>query len=120
MEGLKETKLRLKSQLDAKAKGTVSADFGPNAHPELMGKQGHEGFVASTEHGTIKLVHRGDFMRKTDQINEYARGGATSAGVVASVANPIGAVISRTPNLFGWVPPAPAKKKRKRRTPKSR
>lgn len=120
MEGLKETKLRLKSQLDAKAKGTVSAEFGPNAHPDLKGKQGHEGFVASTEHGKIKLVHRGDFMRKSGQINEYAGSSSTVAGGIANVANPMGAVISRTPSLFGWVPPAPAKKKRKHKAKKSR
>lgn len=120
MEGLKETKLRLKSQLDLRAKGTVSAEFGPRAHPELVGKQGHEGYVANTEHGTIKLVNRGDFMRKQGQINEFATGGSSSTGSVASVVNPIGTTISRTPNLFGWVPPAPAKKKRKRRSSKSR
>lgn len=120
MEGLKETKLRLKSQLDAKAKGTVSAEFGPRAHPELVGKQGHEGFVANTEHGVIKLVNRGDFMRKHGPINEFASGGGTSSGAIASVPNAMGAVISRTPNLFGWVPPAPAKKKSKRKASKSR
>ena len=119
MEGLKDMKLRLKTQLDTKARGTVSAEFGPRSHPDLLGKQGHEGFVANTEHGTIKLVHRGDFMRKNGQINEYASSGSTAAGVVATVANPMGAVISRTPNLFGWIPPKPEKKKRKRRSGKS-
>lgn len=120
MEGLKETKLRLKSQLDSKARGTVAAEFGPRAHQDLVGKQGHEGFVANTEHGTIKLVNRGDFMRKHGQINEFSSGGGTSAGSIASVPNAMGGVISRTPNLFGWVPPAPAKKKKKRRASKSR
>ncbi len=120
IDGLKEVKLAVKSQLDHKIRGTIAAEYGPRSHPDVVGKKGHEGFVADTEHGKIKLVQRGDFMRKVGQINEYSSGGATAAGSIASVANPMGSVISRTPNLFGWVPPAPAKKKSKRKAPKSR
>lgn len=114
MEGLKEMKLRLKSQLDAKANSIVSAEFGPKSHPDLHGKNGHEGFVADTEHGTIKLVNRGHFMRKPgDQsLTEYASGGASSAGGIASLSSPIGSVISRTPSLFGYVAPTPVKKRK--------
>ena len=44
-------------------------------------------------------------------VNENATGGGTSAGAIASVANPMGAVIHR-PNLFGYVP---LKKKSKKK-----
>lgn len=120
IDGLKEIKLSIKSQLDHKIRGTIAAQFGPRSHPDVAGKQGHEGFVADTEHGKIKLVHRGDFMRKNEQINEYAGSASTVAGGIASVPNAMGAVISRTPSLFGWVPPEPEKKKTKRRRSKSR
>ena len=49
---------------------------------------------------------------------ETATGGATASGSIASVANPMGSVISRTPNLFGYVPyetPPKTKKRRNRR-----
>ena len=50
-------------------------------------------------------------------IIESATGGATASGSIASVANPMGAVISRTPNLFGYIPAEtkPITKKRKNR-----
>jgi len=50
-------------------------------------------------------------------IIESASGGSTSAGSVASVANPIGN-INRRPSLFGYIPydePKKQKKSRKRR-----
>ncbi len=122
IQGLNAVKLHLKSQLDKSAESTLAAEFGANAHPELKGKSGHEGFVADTEHGKIKLVNRSEFMRKHDadgeQLNEYASGGSTAAGSVASVANPFGFTISRTPNLFGYIPSQPKKKKAKRKAPK--
>lgn len=120
IDGIKEIKLAVKSQLDHKIRNTIAAEYGPRSHPDVAGKKGHEGFVADTEHGKIKLVQRGDFMRKDGQLNEYASGGATAAGGIASVPNAMGAVISRTPNLFGYVPPAPPKKKSKRKASKSR
>lgn len=122
IQGLNAVKLYLKSQLDKSAESTLAAEFGSKAHPELQGRSGHEGFVADTEHGKIKLVNRPEFMRKHDtgeeQLNEYASGGGTSAGSVASVANPFGFTISRTPNLFGYMPAQPKKKKVKRKAPK--
>ena len=48
---------------------------------------------------------------------ESASGGSTSAGSIASVANPMGAVNHR-PSLFGYIPveePKPRKKPRKRK-----
>ena len=50
-------------------------------------------------------------------IIESASPGGTSAGNVASVANPMGA-ISRRPSLFGYIPadePAPVKSKKSRK-----
>lgn len=47
---------------------------------------------------------------------ETASGGGTSSGSIASVSAPIGTVIRRMPsepNLFGYVPKAKTKKKRK-------
>jgi hypothetical protein len=124
-------KLALKSQLDARVKGSIGAKFSDKAPQSLRGKSGHEGFVADTDHGKIKLVNRSEFMRKEtapvqaesvaiDQdildLIETASGGGTSAGGVASIANPMGGVISRTPNLFGYIPAAEPKRKRKRRS----
>ncbi len=122
IQSLNAVKLYIKQQLDKSAESTLSAEFSTKAHPDLQGKGGHEGFVADTEHGKIKLVNRSEFMRKHDtadeQLNEYASGGASAAGSVASVANPFGFTISRTPNLFGYIPEQPKKKKAKRKAPK--
>ena len=122
IQSLNAVKLYIKQQLDKSAESTLSAEFSAKAHPELQGKGGHEGFVADTEHGKIKLVNRSEFMRKHDTadepLNEYATGGASAAGSVASVANPFGFTISRTPNLFGYIPEQPKKKKAKRKAPK--
>lgn len=108
IDALVKLKLYLKTQLDKLAAGSVAAD--------LHGAAGHEGFVADTEHGKIKLVNRAKFMAKDQPVAESASGGGTSAGSIASVANPIGGVISRTPNLFGYVPyAAPKKTKKKKR-----
>ena len=46
---------------------------------------------------------------------ESATGGSTSSGSIASVANPMGSVISRTPNLFGYIPAEPARAVNKRK-----
>jgi Family of unknown function (DUF6267) len=46
----------LRTQLDNQAKGQIGAS--------LNGEYGHEGFVAATSKGTIKLVNRPVFMRK--------------------------------------------------------
>jgi len=57
-----------------------------------------------------------EFVNADDKILklvESASGGSSSAGGIASVANPMMGTISRTPNLFGWVPPASKKKKKK-------
>jgi len=47
-----------------------------------------------------------------DNLLEFASGGGTSAGAVASVANPFG-IVMRRPSLFGYVPPTPKRKKHK-------
>lgn len=51
---------------------------------------------------------------------ETASGGATASGSIASVANPMGGVISRTPNLFGYVPERPVQKRRGKRRKSAR
>lgn len=55
--------------------------------------------------------------KKIIDIIESASGGATSAGSIASVANPMGA-INRRPSLFGYIPqstePKPKKSRKKR------
>lgn len=55
-------------------------------------------------------------------IIESATGGATASGSIASVASPMGSVISRTPNLFGYIPAEtkPTTKKRKNRRKSAR
>jgi hypothetical protein len=53
-----------------------------------------------------------------DDIAESASSGATAAGAVASIANPMGA-INRRPSLFGWMPmPQEKSKGKKRRKPR--
>lgn len=50
-------------------------------------------------------------------IIESASSGGTSAGSIASVANPMGA-INRRPSLFGYIPaaePTPSKRKKSRK-----
>ena len=64
-----------------------------------------------------------DLIKKTGEfpdITESASGGATSAGSVASIANPMGS-INRRPSLFGYIPyeepedkPKKTKRSRKR------
>lgn len=52
------------------------------------------------------------------ELLETATSGATSSGSIACVANPMGSVVSRTPNLFGYVPyetPPKTKKRQNRR-----
>ncbi len=46
---------------------------------------------------------------------ETATGGATASGSIASISNPMGGMISRTPNLFGYIPEEPKVKTKKRR-----
>lgn len=54
--------------------------------------------------------------RKIIDIIESASGGATSAGSIASVANPMGA-INRRPSLFGYIPqPTETKRKKSRKS----
>lgn len=58
------------------------------------------------------------FDKNLYDILETSTGGATASGSIASVANPIGTTISRTPNLFGYIPANSVKsntKVRKRR-----
>ena len=63
-----------------------------------------------------------DLVKPGDQfldIVESASGGSTSAGSIASIANPMGA-INRRPSLFGYIPgpeeeTKPRKRNRKRR-----
>jgi hypothetical protein len=57
-------------------------------------------------------------IKKLRKILETASGGSTSSGSIASIANPMGATISRTPNLFGYIPytkPKTKKRKNKRK-----
>lgn len=44
-------------------------------------------------------------------LEEMSTGGATSAGAVASVANPFG-IVMRRPSLFGYVTSKPKKRKK--------
>jgi chaperonin GroEL (HSP60 family) len=53
-----ELKYKLKEQLDAHASQNASVVASIGEHP------GHEGFVADTPHGKIKLVNRPVFMKK--------------------------------------------------------
>jgi hypothetical protein len=60
-------------------------------------------------------------MRLTDlnegkliKLLEFSSGGSTSAGSIASLPGGMG-TISRTPNLFGYIPEPPKKKKKKRK-----
>jgi hypothetical protein len=55
---LVELKYRLKDQLDAHASQGAAVTASVREHP------GHEGFVADTPHGKIKLVNRPVFMKK--------------------------------------------------------
>jgi hypothetical protein len=114
IQTLTQLKLNLKSQLDNRTQSVVAAEYGHNAHKTLHGKRGHEGFVADTQYGKIKLVNRHEYMHKPQaEIAENASAGGTSAGGIASVANPVGPTISRTPNLFGYVPVKRKKTKKK-------
>lgn len=54
--------------------------------------------------------------QKIIDIIESASGGSTSAGSIASVANPMGA-INRRPSLFGYIPePVQTKRKKSRKS----
>lgn len=58
----------------------------------------------------------GDRDKKIMGIIESASGGSTSAGSIASVANPMGA-INRRPSLFGYIPqPVETKRKKTRKS----
>lgn len=60
-----------------------------------------------------------EFINDIKNISETTSSGATSAGSVASVSTPIGGVIKRmptTPNLFGYIPAAKKKTKKKRKS----
>lgn len=61
-----------------------------------------------------------DLVKQGDQfldIVESASGGSTSAGSIASVANPMGA-INRRPSLFGYIPGPEEEIKPRKRTRK--
>jgi hypothetical protein len=59
-------------------------------------------------------------IRKLRKILETASSGSTASGSIASVANPMGATISRTPNLFGYVPyQSSVKLKKRKKQPKN-
>jgi len=61
-------KMALKAQLDSpqKIKDELGNDIEDPNHiaADIRGERGHEGFVADTPHGKIKLVDRPTFMRK--------------------------------------------------------
>ena len=50
--------------------------------------------------------------RKILDLIESASSGATAAGSIASIANPMGTVLRR-PSLFGYIPAAKPKKRNK-------
>ena len=52
------------------------------------------------------------------ELKETASGGATAAGSIASVANPLGS-LSRRPSIFGYVETKPKTKKKKKKTKES-
>ena len=52
------------SNLKDLIRGGVDRQVGTNIGAELRGQQGHEGYVADTPSGKIKLVNRPHFMRK--------------------------------------------------------
>lgn len=65
----------------------------------------------------MRLSEIAEFDRDLNRLLEYGSGGGTAAGAVASIANPMGGVISRTPNLFGYIPASkPAKKRKSKRS----
>lgn len=62
----------------------------------------------------MRLVN---FVDKNDQIYkllEFSTSGSSSAAMVASSPAAIGGVISRQPNLFGYVPEQQTKKQKKK------
>lgn len=66
----------------------------------------------------MRLIELAIHDSKLSEIMETASGGATGAGGIASIANPVGAVIRRmptTPNLFGYVQPTYKTKKSKKK-----
>ena len=63
----------------------------------------------------VKVANAGKLDAWGKPLMEYASGGATSTGSVASVANPFG-ITMRRPSLFGYVAPTPKHKKRKSRS----
>lgn len=67
------------------------------------------------------IVKLKEFANGKDQklidIIESASGGSTSAGSIASVANPMGA-INRRPSLFGYIPQSTETKRKKNRKSK--
>jgi len=61
----------------------------------------------------MRLSEIATFDKDLQRLLEYGTGGGTSSGAISSIANPIGGVISRTPNLFGYIPASKPSKKRK-------
>ena len=65
----------------------------------------------------MRLFEFAENDKTLNQILETASVGATGAGAISSVSNPIGGIIRRmptTPNLFGYVQQSKPKNKRKK------
>ena len=84
-------------------------------HPNTM--RNNNNSVANIRNNKQKRRIReyADFTGNLYDLIETATGGATASGSIASVASPMGGVISRTPNLFGYIPAEPQPKTKKRR-----
>lgn len=79
----------------------------PDSHTGKYAKQ-----LTNLSRQQIKTAKAGNLNAFGKPLEESASGGSTSAGAIASVANPMGKV-NRRPSLFGYVPedaPAPKRK----------
>ncbi len=86
----------------------------PSQQNSAAYKQGFQQRAMAARNTKARPMREDDGFDLFDLI-ETASGGATSAGGIASVANSIGGVISRTPNLFGYIPSQPQHKIKKRK-----
>ena len=91
----------------------------PDSHTGKYAKQ-----LTNLSRQQIKTAKAGNLNAFGKPLEESASGGSTSAGAIASVANPMGKV-NRRPSLFGYVPeqdqdtlPEKAQKTSKRKTSK--
>lgn len=99
------------------AAATTSSDDNQGDEPITVGKE--KILPTDPRYPALKnaLKQKPKAAASTNPIAEYATGGASVAGGVSSVANPFGFTISRTPNLFGYMPPsAPAKRRKRKRS----